>query len=337
MARPVWLTAQDGVLTVRGGGKRLTCEVVCTNRVSGGLEQVAIPGLRLRRTLEAMICAEIHLKVTRSGLEVSGDGATTFAAIDTPVPEITTQDGHNILMTAGALRDLLRRTVPFMCADPYHFNLCAVHFAAAGATVRAIATDGRRMAIAEGVCVECDPIHVTVPAKAAKIALSQIRGAYPDTAVTLTQDGDRAIVRLGAVTVAAREASLNYPNWRRVMIDPPKSITVDRLQFTRQIERAAALASAEFNQVKLSAGNKSLCVSTDIPTVGQYSGVIPARVSADCGIVLDPHFVLAALALIKTADVDIGLSGAQDPALIRGCLRDGPTTDWQCIIMPIMT
>src|SRR5262245_1662943 len=126
-----------------------------------------LQGLEVVETGEAILPAKKLIDILREArdakLEIEADAAACYvrgSALDFEMPSedpaqfpdfptFSEERYHEI--TAGSLREMIRRTV-FACADEaQRYSMTGVMWELDGGSARLVATDGRRLALAEGV------------------------------------------------------------------------------------------------------------------------------------------------------------------------------------------
>ena len=183
---------------------------------------------------------------------------------------------HAFQLGANALRGLIDRTRFAISTEETRYYLNGIYLHAAdladGKMLRAVATDGHRLARVEldlpdgaggmpGVIVPRKTI-----AELRKL-LDEVSGAV-DVALSET----RVQFKVGAVTLTSKLIDGTFPEYERVIPrDNDKILRVDKGDFSTAVARVAAISSERARPVKLSLGRDLLVLSATSPEQGTAS------------------------------------------------------------------
>ncbi len=244
----------------------------------------------------------------------------TLAADDFPVFGMGTDDQVTVTIASEALRQLLERTRHAISSEEarYYLNGVLLHATGLdGATplLRAVATDGHRLARADEAAVFSDASafgNYIVPRK----AVGEIRKLVdkPEGDVMLTFGANSLAVESGAVTIKTKLIDGTFPDYKRVI---PKqtiwSATIQSAELREAVDRVAIIASDKSKGVKIIFGKESVKMETR----GQDGDHATDEIAATCTQDIEIGFNAAYL-----TDIMINLKGE---FRIRGTDAASPT------------
>ena len=194
---------------------------------------------------------------------------------------------HRFLLPAGALRELVDRTRFAISTEEtrYYLNGIYLHVAEGegGKVLRAVATDGHRLARVEAALPEgaAGIPGVIVPRKTVNEIRKLAEEASGEDAVIEVRLSDTKIqFRLGPVTLTSKLIDGTFPEYERVIPKGnDKELRVDRALFAQAVDRVAAISSERSRPVKLALSENLLVLTASSPEQGQ------AREELDSGAV----------------------------------------------------
>lgn len=238
-------------------------------------------------------------------------------------------------MTQPALRDLIRRT-SFAAAggsDARSFLMggCMIVY---GNSVRMVATDGHRLALAQAPLTGQfkRKVDVIVPLK----ALQEIqRNLCDEGSVEIAVGGNQIVVDVGEARLTSRLVAEQFPNYEQVI---PKShdraVKVRTEALHDAIRRVSLLADQKSNAVRLRVAKDRLHVAASDREMGEANEEVEAVCEGnDLEIAFKGHYLTEALRTMAgcTETVRVEFSGPLAPATIRP-LED---SDYIVVIMPM--
>lgn len=265
----------------------------------------------------------------RSRFTLHGMPARTFPA----VPSI---EGEPVMLNAGALRDLLRRTRFAVLADETRPILTGVELRGDGERLRAVATDSYRIACAEKHGLGFKPIPSTVlPGR----ALAEVERLLRDDeeSVTLFLAQSSATVEVGDVRVTTRVLEGQYPDvLGLVPQEYPHQARVNRQELVDALGRADLLAGAHTqskHQVVLDFDAGRIVVTAQDPELGTAREEVPAGYEGQRLVIgFNARYLLDGLRVIDAEEVEIRLIDPKSPAVVQGVGEDG----FRYIVLPVL-
>lgn len=278
-----------------------------------------------------------HIRGADAHFQLRGFEAKDFPEI--PGFEAIQGDAAAFTIKAGALVDLVRRTLFAAARENSRYAINGVLVRREGKKLEFVATDGRRLALCRDVLdSEGDELSCIVPSKAL-VTLSKLVDD-PEEPVTVSISDNRIVFGFstgegsGRAIIASNLVEGSFPPYEDVI---PKGhdikVGFDRDVLTSAVKRAALLTNEESRGVRLafSSNDKKLELSSRVPEMGE------ARISVDLvsmdgddvEIGFNPGFITDALRVIDDPQVVLELKASNKP----GLLRSG--ADFVYVVMPV--
>ena len=219
-------------------------------------------------------------------LEASGDravmairaGRSRFTLQTLPesdFPDLAAGDmTHKFKIPANDLKRLLDKTQFAISTEEtrYYLNGIYLHIAGSGknATLRAVATDGHRLAQAElAVPAGANGMPgVIVPRKTVNEVQRLVEGSDAEVAIEVSSAKIR--FTLGDVVLTSKLIDGTFPDYGRVIPSGnDKQLTVDKKDFEAAVDRVSTVSSERGRAVKLSLSSGRLVLSVTNPDSGQ--------------------------------------------------------------------
>ena len=233
--------------------------------------------------------------------------------------------GHEFTMPAGSFRELIERTQFAISNEETRYYLNGIYFhtvdvSNAGTVLRAVATDGHRMARAE---IEAPAgakgmPGIIVPKKTVGEVQKLLDGADGDVTVEVSETKIRFAV--GSVVLLSKLIEGTFPDYDRVTPkNNDKQMNVDRQSFATAVDRVSTIASDRGGKaVKLQARDGLLELSVTNPDHGTASEELPVEFDTDgFEIGFNARYLLDILGQIEGDTVEVHLADAAAPTLLR--------------------
>jgi DNA polymerase-3 subunit beta len=238
--------------------------------------------------------------------------------------------GHEFTMPAAALRELIERTQFAISNEEtrYYLNgiyLHTVDVSNIGTVLRAVATDGHRMARAE---IEAPDgakgmPGIIVPKKTVGEVQKLLDGAEGDVTVEVSETKIRFTV--GSVVLLSKLIEGTFPDYDRVTPkNNDKQMTVDRSSFAIAVDRVSTIASDRGGKaVKLQAREGLLELSVTNPDHGTASEELAVEFDTDgFEIGFNARYLLDIIGQIRSENAIFLFNDAGSPTLVKD---DGET------------
>lgn len=261
-------------------------------------------------------------------LDASGDRATlrsgksrfslaTLKADEYPAMGAVT-GGKLLTLKRSELKTLLEKTQFAMAQQDVRYYLNGLLFDANAQRLRAVATDGHRLAFSEwaGDTGLSETVQAILPRKSV-LELSRLLESSDAEVQILIGQGqvqvDIDVVRLTTKTIDGR-----FPDYERVIPDHgDKNVTADRETLRRSLARTAILSNEKFRGVRLQLVEGGLKLSTHNPDHEEAEEELEVGYSGpDLEIGFNVNYLLDALGAIPGAEVTLELKNSDSSGLL---------------------
>jgi DNA polymerase-3 subunit beta len=227
-------------------------------------------------------------------------------------------------MPADILRELIERTQFAISSEEtrYYLNGIYMHAIAAGSDkmLRAVATDGHRMARAD--CPAPDGSDgmpgIIVPRKTVTEVQKLLDGAEGDIALEISDTKIRFAI--DGVVLLSKLIDGTFPDYDRVTPkDNDKQMSVDRATFATAVDRVSTIASDRGGKaVKLSANQGQLELSVTNPDHGTANEELAVAFEEDdFEIGFNARYLLDIVSQIRSDNVIFLFNDSGSPTLVR--------------------
>ena len=231
---------------------------------------------------------------------------------------------HSFVLPASDVKRLIDRTQFAISTEETRYYLNGIYLHAAGtvsaATLRAVATDGHRLAQvdlampkgAEGMA------GVIVPRKTVGEVQRLIEDAEAEVSIELSQGKIR--FTLGNVVLTSKLIDGTFPDYSRVIPTAnDRILKIDTRSLSEGVDRVAAIATTEKTRaVKLALSRDKVTLSVTSPENGTAAEEVPADYnSPEFEVGFNYRYLLDILGQVGSAQVDVHLADAAAPTLIR--------------------
>jgi DNA polymerase-3 subunit beta len=264
--------------------------VRCLQPVTAGEPgSIALPA---RKLLDIAKVLPKELPVTVAGkdgnyVEISS-GRSHFRLAGLPsqeFPEMPEKPpGKTVSIDGDTFRKLSERVVPFASSDETRYNLAGILLERAetesGSMLRMVATDGHRLAMADGEVGKIGELladrKILVPKKGI-LEIRKLAESGPGS-IELSASEKFLFAAKGDTEVWVRLLDADFPDYRQVI--PKENLltaTVSRDAFAEVLRRVAVMAPDKVHSVKLSFSGKQLEVSSTSPDQGEARDLLESE------------------------------------------------------------
>ena len=265
----VLLVAQDGKLTVTATDLEVELRAETEIDVADSGE-VTLPGRKLYdicRALPEGANVEISLSGGKATLRAgrSRFALSTLKPADFPtVDEVSGQ--QELTLDRGELKRLLDKTQFSMAQQDVRYYLNGLLLETSGKILRAVATDGHRLAIAELELAEASAqaLQVIVPRKGVLELLRLIDG---EGTVQVTIGSNHIRVEADGLRLTSKLIDGRFPDYERVIpVDPGNVLHADRALLRAGLQRAAILSNEKYRGVRLALDENRITMQANNPS-----------------------------------------------------------------------
>ena len=331
----VLLAARDGRLSVTGTD--LEVELVAASAVS--VQQagdVTVPGRKLLdifRSLpektSVLLSTEgerVSIRAGRSRFTLSSLPASEFPVVE----EINAQ--QTLSVAQGEFRRLIDKTHFSMAQQDVRYYLNGMLLETDGKTLRAVATDGHRLALCEtelGAKAKTSQ-QVIVPRKGV-LELQRILGTDGNIEFAIGTNHVRA--QIGDIRFTSKLIDGRFPEYARVIpANPARSVEADREPLKQALQRTAILSNEKYRGIRLTARPGLLMIQAHNPEQEEAEDQVEVNYTGEeVEIGFNVNYLLDALSAIDGDKVEIGLTDSNS-----SCLIHAPgSTQTKYVVMPM--
>jgi DNA polymerase-3 subunit beta len=225
---------------------------------------------------------------------------------------------HSFTLESQQLKRLFEKARFAISTEETRYYLNGIYLHCVnGAKLRAVATDGHRLAQVETDLPEGAPDMpgVIVPRKAVAEVIKLLDGQEP-VEVSLSQAKIR--FSAGDVVLTSKLIDGSFPDYARVIPTANKKLLkVDNAGLVKAVDRVSTLSSEKGRAVKLNAGEGKLVISASNPESGSATEEIPADFQSEpIEIGFNARYLLDITAQIDGPRALLKLADTSSPTLI---------------------
>ena len=335
-----------GNLLVRNSGKKLTLtatdmEVELSVSVSGEFGSPGDITVPARKMLD--ICralpedAEINLSVENERVNLTS-GRSRFSLLSLPAQEFPlVEPGETDIrftLPQRLFKSLLDRTAFAMAKQDVRYYLNGVLLETQQNNLRAVATDGHRLAL-------CD-VAVVIPTEEKKQLIVPRKGVQElmrllgdsDDEMEIVMSKNHVRIALDKLVFTSKLVDGKYPDYNRVIPEPSAHLVQAQREPLRQsLSRAAILSSDKYRGVKITLEQNKLRALVQNPEHEQAEDEIDVEYSGESQEVgFNVSYLLDAVSIIQTDRVRLSVSSPKSGCLVLPEEGEGS----KYIVMPLL-
>lgn len=332
----VLLRQQSGSMTLTGTD--LEIEVIATiKKTDGSDNDLTLPARKLFDICRALPAgAEISIRkdgekaVIKSGK--SRFTLATMAVADFPFIQ-PAQWEQALTLSRKSLKLLLEQTHFCMAQQDVRYYLNGLLLEITEKHIRAVATDGHRMAVSE-VAIERgikSGKQIIVPRKGIQEMMRLLDDT--DDAIEIQVGTNHLKAQTSDYAFTSKLIDGRYPDYTKVIpSSQSKQLKLPRETLRETLSRVAILSSEKYRGVRLSLGNKMLRVTAHNPEQEEAQEELATDYNGDSmEIGFNVNYMIDAISALHTEQVIFGLN---DPN--SSCTFQSPDTHYpQYVIMPM--
>ena len=252
----------------------------------------------------------------------------------TDFPQMTA-DGfsHSFELSAPALARLIDKTRFAISTEETRYYLNGIYLHANDGKLRAVATDGHRLALAEAPLPggAQDLKGVIVPRKTVQEVRRLIDGMEGEVSVQISESKIR--FDLGSVVMTSKLIDGNFPDYERVIPkNNPKELTLDNKVFASAVDRVATISQEKSKSIKMALESDNLSLTVNNPEAGQAAEDLMVGYKGDpLEIGFNAKYIMDVAGQIEGRDATYYLADPASPALVK----DSEDEDSLFVLMPL--
>ncbi|MBI2431636.1 MAG: DNA polymerase III subunit beta [Candidatus Hydrogenedentes bacterium] len=314
----------------------IECSVDCTVKKPGAL---TVSAQRLSSMLPELPDQDISLNLTENNvieLECGKIETKLFSMSPDEFPPIRSFDGvEPFVFRQGTLKKLFQKCSFAICTDQARYNLTGLLFEIQDGRLTVVATDGRRMSMAnddEGIPSGVEA-KVIIPSKMVH-ELERLLNEEQEVQVMIDESQAAFVFdRLRLVTALIEG---NFPNYEMVIPKKhDKEALLDTSKFIEAMRRTRTMTNEKFNSVRLNLGDGILKLKVVTPEVGEYEEELEVDYAGEkMEIAFNPDFVLEVLRHIDNEKTCLVLKDGMSPGVVKP-YTEAPRDQYVNVVMPI--
>ena len=331
----VLLVAKDGQVAVTGTD--LEVELVATVNVEvEGAGEITVPGRKLLDICRALPeSAEVSINVSGEKLNVKS-GRSRFSLMTLPAAEFPRvgdiNAGQTLSVSQGTLAKLLDKTHFSMAQQDVRYYLNGLLLETGQKWLRAVATDGHRLALCEVKLDEqkMPEQQVIVPRKGV-LELQRLIGGEGELQIELGSNHIR--IQLEHIRYTSKLIDGRFPEYERVISqDTDNQLTADREAFRGALQRTAILSNEKYRGIRLIIKKSGLLLQAHNPEQEEAEEEVEISYSGDdIEIGFNVNYLLDAFGAIESDEIVLAVVDGNSSCL----LRDPGNDECKYVVMPM--
>jgi DNA polymerase-3 subunit beta len=335
LANVLLVARRDGTVTVTGTD--LEVELVAKTALEVEKEgEITVPARKLLDICRALPdSAKVTVSLDGDKLHVRS-GRSRFTLATLPAAEFPTVEDieprQTVQLAQADARRLLEKTHFAMAQQDVRYYLNGLLLETDGAILRAVATDGHRLALCE---VEMrskgqQAQQVIVPRKGV-LELQRLLGDEGDVSIAI---GDNHIrVEVADIRFTSKLVDGRFPEYARVIPrGPSHKLTADRDLLRQALHRTAILSNEKYRGIRLEVKENGVVIQAHNPEQEEAEEEIEVEYQDEpLEIGFNVNYLLDALGAIDSEQVEVGLTDGSS-----SCLISEPASDrYKYVVMPM--
>jgi DNA polymerase-3 subunit beta len=261
-----------------------------------------------------------HTCSVRSGAsfyKINGLGADEFP----PLPKF--KEDKKVVLPQEKIRGMMKKTSFAISTDESRYVLNGIFFSLKEHKLTMVATDGRRLALAdEEVDVsEKSQGEFIVPAKAVN-ELNRLLTEKGDVEIKFTENQAAFTLKDEkgfSILIITKLIEGNYPNYRQVIPSEAKErVSLAREEFLHALRRAEIMTSEKSNSVKLAFSKNNLAITANSPEVGEARESLAINYKGkEMAIAFNPKYMIDPLNALSNDEVFLELIDELSPGVLK--------------------
>jgi DNA polymerase III subunit beta len=330
-------------VVVEGGrtaftGSDMEVEMVASTEVQAAEDgEVTIPARKLFDIVRALPDGSL-IELAQNGDRVSlKAGRSRFTLATLPASEYPSIDqievADRFVIAEGVLKDLMDRTAFAMAQQDVRYYLNGLLFDVRSDALRCVATDGHRLAIAEGplLTASSSARQIILPRKGVLELQRLLEGGDGEVEIEIGRNHLR--LRRDSVVLTSKLIDGRFPDYEAVIpISADKEVKLSRELFRAALQRTAILSNEKYRGVKLEVSPNQLRIIAHNPEQEEAVEEIEAETPVDdLGVGFNVTYLLEAISALRSEDIVLCLRDANSSCL----LRDSTSEACRHVVMPL--
>ncbi|MCY4153904.1 MAG: DNA polymerase III subunit beta [Gammaproteobacteria bacterium] len=304
----------------------------------GEVGEITVPARKILDICRALPeAAEIALTVEDERVNVAS-GRSRFSLLSLPAQEFPRvepgQTDISFSLSQAVFKSLLERTAFAMARQDVRYYLNGVLLEAEAGRLRAVATDGHRLALCE--------VDIAFPTEEKKQLIMPRKGVMEllrllhdsEDEVEIVMSGNHIRIVRGDLIFTSKLIDGKYPDYNRVIPAlAQQPVLAQRETLKRSLGRASILSTDKYRGVKITLEADKLSANVHNPEQEQAEDEIDVEYSGEkLEVGFNVSYLLDAVSIIQTDKVKLSISSPKSGCLVL------PEEGEECkyIVMPLM-
>jgi DNA polymerase-3 subunit beta len=283
---------------------------------------ITVPGRKLHEICRALPDGA-NLEVSLSGERLTVKAGrsrftlSTLRAADFPtVEELAAK--QTLKISRQDLRRLVEKTHFSMAQQDVRYYLNGLLLETEGKKLRAVATDGHRLALSEvelaGAAARDE--QLIVPRKGV-LELGRLVDGEGNVEIALGANHIR--VQIDGIRLTSKLIDGRFPEYARVIPHQPKNVlSADRNLLRQALQRTAILSNEKYRGVRLELNGNTVVLQANNPEQEEAVETLEVAYSGEpMEIGFNVNYLLDALAAVDSEQVELGVTDSNSSCLIR--------------------
>lgn len=214
--------------------------------------------------------ADVSLTVNDGDKATIASGRSRFKLSVLPANDFPSLDDinvtHSFSMPQVTLRKVIEKTAFAMAQQDVRYYLNGLMVELSSNTVRAVATDGHRLALSEteAEIQVSEPKQVIIPRKGVLELVKMLNDEDQDVVISLSNNHIR--VDMLGIQFTSKLIDGRFPDYQRVIpTDGDKVVSTEKQEFRLALTRTAILSNEKYKGVRLALNGNTLSIQTHNP------------------------------------------------------------------------
>jgi DNA polymerase-3 subunit beta len=313
------VTPKELTVTATDLEVELVAHAVADKVDSGG--EITVPGRKFLDILRALPeDANVSVQLDGDRLVIKS-GRSRFLLSTLPAAEFPVVDDveavHSLRVSQADLRSLLERTHFAMAQQDVRYYLNGLLLETSKKAVRAVATDGHRLALSELALGDqkAGPHQVIIPRKGVQELQRLVTG---DGEVVLAIGSNHVLATIGDIRFTSKLIDGRFPDYERVIPKPQGNVLrADREVLRQALQRASILSNEKYRGVRLELADGSLKIQANNPDQEEARDELEVEYTGQAmEIGFNVTYLLDALAAVGGETVELGFVDPNSSCLI---------------------
>ena len=282
------------------------------------------------------------LEVDGGSCVIVGDGCRfELVAQELPdacsIPRYEWEDGESLTIEPEILTELVQLVAYAASREQTRFNMQAIRLELSAGKLEAIATDGKRLALASIKIDTAAELEAQVSALGLAAAVKVLGDLAPNERVEVKLAESMLILRAGDLELSLLTGSTKFAPFRSVIPSSSKyQVEFDRLDLMQALKLASLVNTRESIAIRMRFASTGVTISSNVADVGSSAVELPAMsIEADLELGFNPSLVVEGLRACSCSSVLFAFSNADSAAVITCAESVEGRPDLLYVLMPI--